>query len=136
MKKRFYLYSSIFLLTAFFGFEKANSYDFDNDFIVAPSLSREVQTTNDLSTEIGINSDNSNLAYSGTDELGAYWYGVGIGIAETLCYSTQEGFMSNTVSSNMMNDYRNIYRGGADFRSIQFEEGIQVALDSYPGCRF
>ena len=35
-----------------------------------------------------------------------------------------------------MADYRNIYYGGADFRGIQFEEGIQVALDSYPGCSF
>ena len=136
MKKHFYLFSSIFLLTAFFGFEKANSYEFDKDFLASTGLSKEGHTTNDLMTEIDLNSYNTNLAYSGTDELGAYWYGVGIGIAETLCYSTQEGFISNNISSSMMNDYRNIYRGGADFRPIQFEEGIQVALDSYPGCRF
>ena len=136
MKKHFYLFSSVFLLTTFFGFEKANSYDFDKGSNPNVEFSRSFQNTNNLITDVDVNYQSTNLAYSGTDELGAYWYGVGIGIAETLCYLVQEGQISSSFSSNLMSDYRNIYYGGADFRPIQFEEGIQVALDSYPGCSF
>ena len=138
MKKHFYLFSSVFLLTTFFGFEKANSYEFDKSSNPNVEFSRSFQNTNSLinDVDIDVNYQSTNLVYSGTDELGAYWYGVGIGIAETLCYLVQEGQISSSFSSNLMSDYRNIYYGGADFRGIQFEEGIQVALDSYPGCSF
>jgi len=136
MKKHFYLFSSVLLLTTFFGFEKANSYDFDKDFNSNVEFSRDSQNTNGLITDVDVNYHSTNLAYTGTDELGAYWYGVGIGIAETLCYLVEEGKIFSEFSRNMMSEYRNIYYGGADFRGIQFEEGIQVALDSYPGCSF
>ena len=136
MKKHFYLFSSVFLLTTFFGFEKANSYDFDKDLNPNVELSRDFKNTNGLINDVDVNYHNTNIAYSGTDELGAYWYGVGIGIAETLCFLVQEGEISSSRSRNLMSDYRNIYYDGADFRGIQFEEGIQVALDSYPGCSF
>ena len=136
MKKHFYLFSSVVLLTTFFGFEKANSYDFDKDLNPNVEFLRDFKNTNGLITDVDFNYHSTNLAYSGTDELGAYWYGVGIGIAETLCFLVQEGEISSIRSSTMMGEYRNIYYGGADFRGIQFEEGIQVALDSYPGCSF
>ena len=136
MKKHFYLFSSVFLLTTFFGFEKANSYDFDKDLNSRVEFLKDFKNTNGLINDVDVNYHSTNLAYSGTDELGAYWYGVGIGIAETLCFLVQEGEISSSRSRNLMSDYRNIYYGGADFRGIQFEEGIQVALDSYPGCSF
>ena len=136
MKKHFYLFSSMALLTTIFGLEKANSYNLDKGFIATDVSSRDGKTTNGLMTNTEVYSHDTNLAYTGSDQLEAYWYGVGIGIAETLCYLVQEGQISSSLSSNLMSDYRNIYYGGADFRGIQFEEGIQVALDSYPGCSF
>ena len=135
MKKHFYFFSSIILLNSFFCIEKAKSYDFDKGFIANISFSRDGQTTNGLITNIDIDSYSTDIAYTGTDVFGAYWYGVGIGIGETLCYSTANGYIANNVARNMMRDYRNIYRGGEDFRSKNFEEGIQLAIDGYPGCR-
>ena len=135
MIKHFYFFSSIILLNSFFCIEKAKSYDFDKGFIANISFSRDGQTTNGLITNIDIDSYSTDIAYTGTDVFGAYWYGVGIGIGETLCYSIANGYIANNVARNMMTDYRNIYRGGADFRSENFEEGIQLAIDGYPGCR-
>ena len=121
MKKHTYLFSSIILLTAFFGFEKANSYDFDKDFIAIIGYSKDIQTTNGHITNIDVDPDSTNFAYTGNDELDAYWYGVGIGIAETLCYSTANGYFSNSIAIKMMRDYRNIYSGEKIFRSKTFE---------------
>ena len=134
MKKHFYLFSSILLLTAFFGFKKANSYDFDKGFIATVGNSRDVQTTNGLRTNMDVHSYSNILAYTGTDQLGAYWYGVGIGIAETLCYSTENGYISKNVARKIIRDFRNLYRG-ENFRSKNFEEGVKLAIDTYPGCR-
>ena len=50
MKKHSYLLSSVFLLTTFFGFEKANSYDFDKGFNPNVEFSRSFQNTNNLIT--------------------------------------------------------------------------------------
>ena len=116
MKKHFYFFSSIVLLTSFFGLKKANSYDFDKGFIANVGNSREYKTNNGLVTNMNVHFYSTNLAYTGTDELEAYWYGVGIGIAETLCYSTANGYISNNVSRNMIRDYRNNYRGDKNFR--------------------
>ena len=135
MKKHFYFFSSIVLLTAFFGFEKSHSYDLDKGFIANVSFSRDSQTNKGLIPNIDDDSYSTNLAYTGTDVFGAYWYGVGIGIAETLCYSTGNGYIANNVARKMMRDYRNVFKGGKDFRSKNFEEGIQLAINGYPGCR-
>ena len=135
MIKHFYFFSSIILLNSFFCIEKAKSYDFDKGFIANISFSRDGQTTNGLITNIDIDSYSTDIAYTGTDVFGAYWYGVGIGIGETLCYSIANGYIANNVARNMMRDYRNIYRGQKDFRSKTFEEGIKLAIDGYPGCR-
>ncbi len=135
MKKTFYLFSSFVLLTAFFSFKKANSYDFDKGFIASFGNSKDSQIINGVMTNMDDHSYSHNIAYTGTDELGAYWYGVGIGIAETLCYSSANGYISNNLARNMMRDYRDIYRGGEDFRSTTFEEGIKLAIDGYPGCQ-
>ena len=129
------MFSSIVFLTAFFGFEKLNSSGLHKGFIDNVNFQRDSLAKNDITTNINLNSYSTNLAYSGTDELGAYWYGIGIGIGETLCYSMANGYISNNIPINMMRDYRNIYRGGDDFRSVNFEEGIQLAIDGYPGCR-
>ena len=81
-----------------------------------------------------VNSYSTNLAYTGTDDLAAYWYGVGIGMAETLCYSTENGYISKNVARNITRNFRNLYRG-ENFRSKNFEEGVKLAIDTYPGCR-
>ena len=135
MKKHFYLFSSMALLTTIFGLEKANSYNLDKGFIATDVSSRDGKTTNGLMTNTEVYSHDTNLAYTGSDQLEAYWYGVGIGIAETLCFSTANGYISNNVARNMMSDYRNIYGGEKEFRSKTFEEGIKLAIDGYPGCR-
>ena len=135
MKKNFYLFSFIVLITAFFGFKKANSYDFEKGFIATVGNSRDGQITNSLMTNMDFYSYSTNLAYTGTDELEAYWYGIGIGIAETLCYLTLNGNISSNLSRNLMRDYRNIYRGEKDFRSKTFEEGVELAINGYSGCR-
>ena len=136
MKKHFYLFASVVLLTSFFGFKKANSYDFDKGFIATFSNSKDGQTTNGLRTNLDVNAFSTNLAYTGTDELGAYWYGAGIGITETLCYSTANGYISKNAARNIISAFRNNYKGTENFRSKNFEEGIKLAIDSYPDCGF
>ena len=135
MKKNFYLFSSIFLLTTFLGFEKANSKNFDKAYIASVDYSRDLQSTNSFTTNVDINSHSTYLSYTGTNELDAYWYGVGIGIAETLCYSVLNGYISNNLARSIMSEYRNTFNKDKDFRSINFEEGVQLAPDSYPNCR-
>ena len=134
MKKLFYLFSSIVLLTSFFGFKKANSYDFDKGFIVTFGNSRDGQTTNGFMNNMDAHYYSTNLAYTGTDELGAYWYGAGIGIAETLCYLTTNGSIYKNLARNTLKEFRNTYKGTDDFRSKNFEEGIKLGNDYYPGC--
>ena len=135
MKTHFYLFSSIVLLTAFFGFKKANSYEFDKGFIATFGNSRDGQIINGLRTNMDVHSYKTNLAYTGTDELGAYWYGAGIGITETLCYLTANRYIYNKFAKETMREFRNNYKGTENFRSKNFEEGIKLAIDSYPDCR-
>ncbi len=135
MKKNFYLFSSIVFLTAFLGFDKANSYNLDKDSIAPAGYSKEGQTAYDLMPNINVNSQGTNLAYTGADELDAYWYGVGIGIAETLCYSAQNGYISYNLALNIMREYRNTFQMQQDFRNKTFEEGVLLAPESYPNCR-
>ena len=130
MKKILYLFSYIVLLTTFFGFKKANSYDFDRGFITTVANSREGQTTNGLITNMDVHSYSSNVAFSGTNELDAYWYGVGIGIGETLCYSKANGYIKDKVARTIIRDLRNLY----EEENLTFEEGIELANDTYPGC--
>ncbi len=128
------MFSSIFLLTSFFGFKKANSYDFDKGFIATFANSRDVQTTSGLITNMDAHSYGTNLAFTGTDELDAYWYGAGIGISETLCYLTTNRSIYKSLARNTLKEFRNNYSGTEDFRSKSFEEGIQLGNEYNPDC--
>ena len=68
-------------------------------------------------------------------DIGAYWYGVGVGISETLCISSEYGYMNNKSARTIMREYRNTFANSPNFDSISFEDGVQVAFDTYPSCR-
>lgn len=70
----------------------------------------------------------------GTNNLGAYWFGVGIGITETLCISVKSGYMKNYSAKTLLRNYRNNFAKSADFDSLSFEDGVQIAFDNL-SCR-
>ena len=68
-------------------------------------------------------------------DTGTYWYGVGVGIAETLCISEEYGYMKNSSARTLLRTYRNNFAKSAQFDSRRFEDGVQIAFDTYPSCR-
>ena len=68
-------------------------------------------------------------------DVGTYWYGVGVGIAETLCVSSESGYMKNYSARTLLKTYRNNFAKNARFDSRRFEDGVQIAFDTYPSCR-
>jgi len=68
-------------------------------------------------------------------DIGSYWYGVGVGIAETLCVASGSGYMQNSYASILMRTYRENFGNNANFDSRSFEDGVQIAFDTYPSCR-
>ncbi len=68
-------------------------------------------------------------------DLGAYWLGVGIGVTETLCVSSLDGYMTNSSARTILRTYRNNFAKMSQFDSKSFENGVQGALDTYPSCR-
>ena len=68
-------------------------------------------------------------------DLGTYWYGVGVGIAETLCVASASGYMQNSYASLLMRTYRTNFGSNPNFDSRSFEDGVQIAFDTYPSCR-
>ena len=68
-------------------------------------------------------------------DLGIYWYGVGIGITETLCASVESGYMKNYSARTLLSTYRKNFKKSTDFDSISFEDGVRLAFDTYPSCR-
>ncbi len=94
MKKKFFLFSSIALLTSFVDIQRAKSFD-----------------------------------------LGAYWLGVGVGIAETLCVASIDGYMTNNSARTILRAYRTNFAKTSEFDSGSFENGVQGALSTYPSCR-
>ena len=68
-------------------------------------------------------------------DVGTYWYGVGVGIAETLCVSSESGYMKNYSARTLLKTYRNNFAKDARFDSRRFEDGVQIAFDTYPSCR-
>ena len=68
-------------------------------------------------------------------DVGTYWYGVGVGIAETLCISEEYGYMKNSSARTLLRTYRNNFAKSAQFDSRRFEDGVQIAFDTYPSCR-
>ena len=94
MKKKFFLFSSIVLLTSFVDMQRAKAFD-----------------------------------------LGSYWMGVGIGITETLCVASIDGFMTNNSARTLLRSYRNNFAKVSEFDSRSFENGVQGALNTYPSCR-
>ena len=68
-------------------------------------------------------------------DLEAYWLGVGVGISETLCIATIDGYMTNSSARSILRSYRNNFAESSEFNSRSFENGVQGALDTYPSCR-
>ena len=68
-------------------------------------------------------------------DLEAYWLGVGVGITETLCVSTMDGYMTNSSARSILRAYRNNFAKSSEFKRRSFENGVQGALDTYPSCR-
>ena len=68
-------------------------------------------------------------------DLEAYWLGVGVGITETLCVSTMDGYMTNSSARSILRAYRSNFAESSEFNSRSFENGVQGALDTYPSCR-
>ncbi len=68
-------------------------------------------------------------------DLGSYWYGVGVGIAETLCVSTESGYMNNSSARTLFKTYRKNFGNSSSFDSRSFENGVKIALETYPSCR-
>ncbi len=68
-------------------------------------------------------------------DIGTYWYGVGVGIAETLCVSSDFGYMQNNNASLLLRTYRNNFAKNANFDSKSFEDGVKIAFDTYPSCK-
>ena len=57
-------------------------------------------------------------------DLGTYWYGVGVGIAETLSVSAESGYMENYSARALLRTYRNNFAKNANFDSRSFEEVV------------
>ena len=68
-------------------------------------------------------------------DLGPYWLGVGIGITETLCVASIDGYMTNNSARIILRTYRNNFAKVSEFDSGSFENGVQGALNTYPSCR-
>jgi len=68
-------------------------------------------------------------------DLGTFWYGVGVGITETLCISTESGYIKNYSARTLLRTYRKNFAKNANFDSRSFEDGVQIAFDTYPSCR-
>ena len=68
-------------------------------------------------------------------DLEAYWLGVGVGITETLCVATMDGYMTNSSARSILRAYRNNFAKSSEFNSRSFENGVQGAFDTYPSCR-
>ena len=68
-------------------------------------------------------------------DLGTYWLGVGIGITETLCVASIDGYMTNNSARTILRTYRNNFSKVSEFDSRSFEKGVQGALNTYPSCR-
>ena len=68
-------------------------------------------------------------------DLGAYWLGVGVGITETLCVASLDGYITNNSATTILRAYRNNFAKSSDFDSGSFENGVQGALNTYPSCR-
>ena len=68
-------------------------------------------------------------------DIEAYWLGVGVGITETLCVSTLDGYMTNSSARSILRAYRNNFAKSSEFNSRSFENGVQGAFDTYPSCR-
>ena len=93
MIKKFFLFSSIAILTPFIDIQRAKAFD-----------------------------------------LGPYWLGVGIGITETLCVASIDGYMTNNSARLILRTYRNNFAKMSEFDSRNFENGVQGALNTYPTC--
>ena len=59
---------------------------------------------------------------------------MGIGITETLCISVKSGYMKNYSAKTLLRNYRNNFAKSADFDSLSFEDGVQIAFDNL-SCR-
>ena len=68
-------------------------------------------------------------------DISTYWYGVGVGITETLCVSSESGYMKNYSARTLLRTYRKNFAKNANFDSGSFEDGVQIAFDTYPSCR-
>ena len=68
-------------------------------------------------------------------DLESYWLGVGIGITETLCVSSIDGYMTNNSARTILRTYRKNLAKVSEFDSRSFENGVQGALNTYPSCR-
>ena len=68
-------------------------------------------------------------------DLEAYWMGVGIGITETLCVASIDGYMTNNSARTILRAYRKNFAKASEFDRGSFENGVQGALNTYPTCR-
>ena len=68
-------------------------------------------------------------------DLGTYWLGVGVGITETLCVASMDGYMTNITARNFLSSYRSNLAKSSDFDSESFEIGVQETLNIYTSCR-
>ena len=75
----------------------------------------------------------SNLEARNLEE---YWYGIGIGTAELLCYLKSNGM----ITDNYMNTYMRNYIANAKsldqslVRLKNFNDGIKLVNNVYPSC--
>ena len=58
-------------------------------------------------------------------DLGAYWMGVRIGITETLCVASIDGYMTNSSARLILRTYRSNFAAMSQFDSGSFENGVQ-----------
>ena len=77
----------------------------------------------------------SNLKPVKAFDTESYWYGIGVGITETLCYASLSGYMNNYSAKTMLETYRSNFSKNANFNSASFENGVQIAFDTYTSCR-
>ena len=68
-------------------------------------------------------------------DMASYWYGIGVGVTETLCYASLSGYMDNYSAKNMLETYRSNFSKNAGFDSTNFENGVQIAFGTYTSCR-
>ena len=66
-------------------------------------------------------------------DLDAYWKGVGVGIAETICIMERDQYITNATANLFMSSYRTNFAGNPSFRRRTFEEGVEVANQTH-GC--